>query len=448
MNGSLRVRGEAWDWFESQAGDDEYTFGHSLLRMGVGQQKPRSDWMVEIAQPTLISPPDNAVQPPPEGQLGLGATYKAVNRSQTASLFLKQAYYRWKDPERGRQARVGRFEFIDGLETMPQDPTLQYLKRERIAHRLIGNFGWSLVQRSFDGLQYSQNLPEGNVTLAALRPTQGVFQLDGMGELNINVLYGAYSRSLPSPTSPGDARLFFIDYDDNRNLPKVDNRPAAVRNADTADVHIQTVGGHYLRTVPAGDGKMDLTLWGAAQFGKWGAQRHRGAAAALEIGYQPAESRLRPWFRAGYFQSSGDGSPSDGTHSTFFNVLPTPRIYARFPFYNMMNNRDLFVQVMAKPHPKWSVRADAHFLQLSSSSDLWYQGGGAFQPNSFGYAGRPSGGSRDFASVYDLSFDYQASPLWSATLYGALANDRGVIRSIYPQGADGGFVYAEVSRRW
>jgi hypothetical protein len=29
-------------------------------------------------------------------------------------------------------------------------------------------------------------------------------------------------------------------------------------------------------------------------------------------------------------------------YAAFFHVLPTPRPYARFPFYNMMNNEDFY----------------------------------------------------------------------------------------------------------
>lgn len=448
ITGSWRLRGEAWSWFRPLSGDRDYVFGHSLLRVGVGQQKPRSEWLVELEQPTLIDTPSNATRPGVEGQLGLGATYRAVNGRRDAGLFLKQGYFRLKGLRNASQLRLGRFEFIEGLETMPRDASLAYLKRERVAHRLIGNFGWSLVGRSLDGVNYSQRAAGGTVTLLAAHPTRGVFDLDGWGDLNVNVLYGAFSALLGSERAPGDGRLFLMDYEDNRNLGKTDNRPAAVRAADTDEVHIQTFGGHYLQAVPLGGGKADLLLWVAGQKGDWGRQKHRGLAWAAEAGYQPKSAPWQPWLRVGYFQSSGDGSPDNDTHSTFFSVLPTPRIYARFPFFNQMNNRDAFVQVLAKPHPKWSLRADAHFLRLSSGTDLWYQGGGAFQPNSFGYTGRPAGGRRGLATLFDASLDYQASPAWSATFYAAVAQGKGVIEAIYPRGAKATLVYAELLRKW
>jgi hypothetical protein len=59
--------------------------------------------------------------------------------------------------------------------------TLAALKRERIAHRLIGNVGFSYVGHGFDGVQYSLNRPKFNVTLLAARPKRAVFQVDGWG---------------------------------------------------------------------------------------------------------------------------------------------------------------------------------------------------------------------------------------------------------------------------
>lgn len=65
------------------------------------------------------------------------------------------------------------------------------------------------------------------------------------------------------------------------------------------------------------------------QIGDWGGLTHSAGAGAVEAGYQP-KWKLKPWFRLGYFRSSGDGNPTDGDHNTFFQVLPTLRIYAEF----------------------------------------------------------------------------------------------------------------------
>ncbi|MBK7600020.1 MAG: alginate export family protein [Acidobacteria bacterium] len=132
---------------------------------------------------------------------------------------------------------------------------------------------------------------------------------------------------------------------------------------------------------------------GAGQFGDWGRLAHRAGAIALEGGYQFSggwADKLKPWLRAGYFRSSGTAIPLAASHNTFFQVLPTPRIYARFPFYDLVNNEDVFAEFRLKPHSKVGLRTDIHHLRLSNTNDQWYLGGGAFQNGTFGYAGRPS----------------------------------------------------------
>jgi hypothetical protein len=191
-----------------------------------------------------------------------------------------------------------------------------------------------------------------------------------------------------------------------------------------------------------------LLLWGAAQFGDWGRQDHRAGAVAAEVGYQPKNAALRPWIRGGVNWGSGDKDPADGEHGTFFQVLPTPRVYARFPFYNQMNTTDWFVSVSLRPPSRWTLRADYHNLSLSRRADLWYQGGGAFQNGpAFGYVGRPSGGKSGLADLFDVSVDYAVSPKTSLTFYAAYASGGGVVGSIYPSGRDASLVYLEVNQK-
>ena len=155
FSGSLRSRVEAWDWFEGAA-NNSYVYSGNILKFGASQQKKRWDWQIELAAPFLLALPSDAVSTVgAQGQLGLGATYYvANNNSRYAGMaFPKQTFLRYK---RGRHSfRSGRFEFQDGMEMVPQDATLAWVKRERVAQRLIGPFGWSHVGRSFDGSHYA-----------------------------------------------------------------------------------------------------------------------------------------------------------------------------------------------------------------------------------------------------------------------------------------------------
>lgn len=452
VTGSLRVRWEGWDWFYTPAANSDYNFWGSLLRVSVGQERSHWDWQVEGAVPLLLNLPADAVASPPQGQLGFGATYFASNARQNGSVFLKQAFVRFKGiGDEANSVRVGRIEFIEGLESTPKNPTLATLKKSRVAHRLIGNFGFTHVGRSIDALQFVRNTATSNITLLAGRPTEGVFKLEGNRELNVNLYYGAYTRALhpgPKQESRGELRLFALHYDDRRNVLKTDNRPLASRAADVADLQIATLGSHYLRTLKLGEGTVDLLAWGAWQTGRWGQLDHRAGGVALEAGYQPAWSRLKPWLRLGHFRSTGDGNPSDSKHHTFFQVLPTPRIYARFPFFNLMNSKDSFAQLTLRPLKRWSFQSELHQLGLSQRSDLWYQGGGAYQDNVFGYSGRPGGGQRSLAMLWDLNADWQVYEKTTLSFYYARAIGRGVIAGIYPEGKNANFAFVEINQRF
>jgi hypothetical protein len=453
---NIRTRVESWDYFQGEAapggnaGDGSYTFLGNLIRLGVLNSTPKRDLQFELSQPTLLGLPDDAVASGPgttgQGQLGLGANYFVANgKKNDASLFVKQVFVRFKNlGGTGNSLRLGRFEFIDGTEVMPKDPTLAWLKRERIAHRLIGNFGFSHVQRSFDGAQFVWNNPKNNITIAAIRPTAGVFDLDANGNIgDVSTVYAAWTK----PGATSDMRVFGALYRDSRNdVVKVDNRPLPVRTADTDSISIPTLGAHYLKTFEAGNGTADLLLWGALQRGDWGEDEHRASAFAIEAGYQP-KMKWRPWLRAGFYKGSGDDNPNDGKHQTFFQMLPTPRIYARTPFYNGMNNRDLWAQLILRPDAKTTVRADYHNLKLDNSNDLYYAGGGVFQHDSFGYAGRPSLGGKGLANLFDISFDRQLNARTTLSLYLGIAKGKGVISNIYKDDT-ARFGFVEISQKF
>jgi hypothetical protein len=344
---------------------------------------------------------------------------------------------------------LGRTEFVDGMETVPKNPTLAALKRDRIAHRLLGHFGWSHVGRSLDGAQYTFNTARHNLTLLGARPTRGVFQTDGWGALDVAVGYGAYTHPWGGGRRAAEVRLFGLYYHDWRAVLKTDNRPPAARRADPAAIRIGAAGGHYLHAQETSAGTLDFLVWGTLQAGSWGVQDHRAGAISAEAGYQPPGlRRLRPWLRGGFHHGSGDGDPNDGVHRTFFQVLPTPRWLARFPFYNLMNVQDLLAGLVLRPHRRLALRGEFHSLRLAASADLWYQGGGAFQPWTFGYVGRPSNGGRGLANVWDIGTDYTVNSTVSIGGYFAVAQGKSVMQAIYPDGRNARLGYLELSYRF
>lgn len=450
VTGSLRTRLEAWNWFGENP-DGDYVYPGSLFRVAAGQTRKSIDWQAELAVPFIFALPEGAVVAGAQGALGMGGNYYAANDNATnpANAFLKQAFVRVKNVGgvAGQSLTFGRTEFVDGTEVIPKDASLAALKRDRIAHRLLGNFIFTHVGRSFDGARYVLDQSARNITIVAARPTEGVFQVDGWRDLDITVVYGALTRQTGGSNDAGEWRAFGLWYRDSRNaVVKTDNRPLAVRRADTDPINVGTFGGHYLRLVKADAGSLDLLLWAAGQVGAWGTSDHRGGAFSAEAGWQPSAISTS-WIRGGYSYATGDGNPADETHGTFFQGLPTPRVYARFPFFNLMNIRDVFGELIFRPSAKLTVRADAHALRLADANDSWYQGGGAFEPDTFGYAGRPSGGSTDLAELYDASGDFAFSRRFIVSGYYGFAEGGAVPRAIYRNGA-GQFGYVEATVRF
>ena len=381
VSGSLRIRTEMWHWFESRGPfNNDYVFASFL---GRGAIKWKDDWfegMLEAQNSSLLGLPDKAIAPAPQGNLGLGAVYFAHNRrSHDTGIFLKQAFVLFKNVAglEGVTLKGGRFEFSEGNEVLTKEPTLDWLKNVRLSQRLIGPFGWSHVGRSFDGGVASLTRGPVNLTVMASHPTQGGFDLQGMKHMNeIDLFYMSLNLTRPSFAENTDARFFYIYYKDDRGLLKSDNRPLAVRQADTRHIDVHTQGGHIISVFPTRLGPIDTLAWGAMQQGDWGRLDHTAWTWNLELGWQP-NLPWKPWLRIGYGRSSGDDNPRDGDHGTFFQLLPTSRIYSLSTFYNLMNSEDGFVQLILRPIPGLVSRTDFHNIRVVETRDLWYQGAGA-----------------------------------------------------------------------
>ena len=442
-----RTRADAWRWFAAPPTSNSYAYLQSLQRIGMTQHFRRWDWELELSQPAIFDVPDNAVSPvSAQGQLGLGGSYYAANDSSyPAAAFLKQGFARFDGED--TSLRAGRFEFMDGMEIQPKNPALAWLEANRVASRLISNFGFTNAQRSFDGVDGHWQMGSWNLTAMAARSNQGVFNMNGNPELNVDIEYLAVTR--PQAAHHVLWRAFAAGYHDGRTgVTKTDNRALAVRSADHANIRIGTYGGDLIADIPSGPGAFDFLFWGAVQNGRWGSQGHSAGAAALEAGYRMGNRSAAPWLRGGWFRSTGDNNPADNTHNTFFQLLPTPRLYARLPFYNLMNSTDEFVQLIDKPAKRLALRSDLHWLQLTSGHDFWYLGGGAFDNKVFGFVGRPANGATSLASVPDISADWQTTKNINVNFYYGYAQGKRVVAAIYPAGQNMHFGYVEFEYHW
>lgn len=90
-------------------------------------------------------------------------------------------------------------------------------------------------------------------------------------------------------------------------------------------------------------------------------------------------------------------------------MLPTARIYAQTPFYNMMNNQDVFVQTFLKPADSVSMQIAGHWLRVNDSADFAYFGGGATSDTFFGFGGVAAKGATELAYLADVSVTWQST---------------------------------------
>lgn len=458
ITASLRTRWELWNWFEpAGTQDNDYDFLATVTRVGAAWKDDDFDVVVEAQNPALIDLPTNATAPPPEGALGLGAVYYLSNRARNdSSVYLKQGYATLKNlGVDGLMLKGGRFEFAEGSEVLSGQPTLDWLRKVRIGQRLIGPFNYSHAGRAFDGGLASFTRRPFNFTATWFRPTQGGFDLAGMKEIDdIDVVYGALNLLRPDWSENSDARVFYIYYNDHRHQVKSDNRPLPVRADPTdrrKDIALHTGGGHFLQLLPTEAGPFDFLSWGVLQGGDWGTLDHFAWAWDLEVGWQPAALPWKPWVRLGYGRSSGDDDPGDGDHGTFFQILPTARLYSFSTFYNLMNSEDAFLELILRPLPGFFTRTAFHNLRVTESRDLWYQGAGATlrdsdRPIGFGFPGRPANGHHDLFQVVETSISYDWNEHLNTNLYYGHLFGGGVVESIF-QGDDADYGYLEFTVR-
>jgi hypothetical protein len=116
----------------------------------------------------------------------------------------------------------------------------------------------------------------------------------------------------------------------------------------------------------------------------------------------------------------------------------------------MMNTVDRFAMPTVRPHKRMAFKTEARMPRLASRNDLWYAGGGAYQPWTFGYHYQSRSGARSasLANVFGASVETTVSPHFSVTPYYGYAAGKPVIQAIYPKGKDGHLAFPELNCRF
>lgn len=434
LSAGNRLRGEFADWFDpgGAQSNSDYAFLGNRTQVGIAGKWRWLSGMLQYQHTILDGIPEHAP--------GVGGTY----RTNTNSEFQEQGWARqaWLQGQGTRwdwkfTLQGGRFRYQDGLESVSSNPSLEWIRKNRIAERLIGPFDYTHVGRSFDGFRAAADDSLLNLTGFYLVPTSGGFEISAGRHMGVDL--GGLSVMLKdNPRIPDtEARLFWIYYHDDRpgdrDVVVLDNRPLAARQADHRDIQLETIGADLTHAHAIGPGVADGMVWAAGQFGDWQSLDHQAWAFAVEGGYRFPNVVAQPWVRAGIFRSSGDDDPADGDHGTFFQLIPTSRIYAYTPYYNLMNNQDVLLQLLTRPLERLATRFDFHWLRVTEGRDLLYFGGGATKHDFFGYGGTPAGGAHETAYQIELTLTYTVSRNLELQAYTGHAFGQAVVRNGFPR---------------
>ena len=352
---------------------------------------------------------------------------------------------------RGVTETVGRFNYSSGNAMKSDDKKIDWLKSQRIADRLIGGFEWSHYGRSFDGLKVTRADDFSQISVAGFSPTQGGFEERAGREIRDIDVIAAEVNIKKDELIPGmEEQLFYYGYDDHRNIAaataRLDNTGRAVPAGGQSDIELHTFGGHLVGAYKVGEGLWDVLGWGAYQTGDWFELDQSSYAWAAETGYQFVQAPWQPWLRGGFNTGSGDGDTGDGDHETFFQMLPTGRLYSFSLLYNMMNTQDAFVSLIVKPQDWLTLRTEFHNLRLSDRNDRWYLGSGAMHNNvADDFAARTSGGKRDLGQLVDVTVTWSVNPDVTVMAYYSHFFEDNVTEKFFTTQKDCNFMYVELA---
>lgn len=396
------TRVEAWSFFEPPANgaDSEYTLYGNRATLGMRVDGRRVAFQGSVRYAQLLGLPRQAFGP---GPLGAGGDYFAAARTaQAYQLYFKSMSLRVNDVVPGLSLEGGRMALTAGEGT-------------RFAGRLVGIAEWSVFERAFDGARVDYRKSAWRAHASFVMPTQGAFEESANPTMQkVQITSVGVAR--------GGLALFAHRYRDTRPVrARPDNTGLF---AAAADVNVRTVGATAAHNVAG----IDLRGWAAVQRGSWYRDRHRAYSGIGEAGYQWSGG-WNPAAEGGFSYASGDGSPFDRTHATFFPMVPTTAD-GLGATYAQMNLRDLYGRMRLEPHAKLALSGEIHRLWLADADDRWYSGTGAtaLRGEYFGYSVRSSRFATGLGTTFQAAAESAIRKYWSLKAAIAVVKGGEVVR--------------------
>ena len=256
--------------------------------------------------------------------------------------------------------------------------------------RLLGNFNWINVGRSFDAVRLT--LRHGGCRLDAfassvVNPTPRGFDRPQTGN-NLHGLYGSITKLVPAST--------IEPYVLWRIAPQ-----QISENGTRGTLDLKTVGVRWVGKANAIDYGTEM----AGQFGGLGPDRVRAWAGHWVLGYTIPHAAWQSRLSAEYNHATGDKDPRDGIRGTFDVLYPSPHDqYGLCDQVGWRNINDIRFGWDAKPARKLGVILNYHDWWLASARDALYSPTGAPVARRIdGSAGRRVGRELDLQASYVLT---------------------------------------------
>jgi hypothetical protein len=256
--------------------------------------------------------------------------------------------------------------------------------------RLLGNFNWINVGRSFDAVRLTVQHSGYRVDAFAssvVNPTSESFDKPQTGN-NLHGLFGSIGKLVPGAT--------IEPYVLWRVAPQQTSENGSRGTLDFKTIGVRWVG----RAQP-----IDYGLEMAGQVGSLGPDRVRAWAGHWVAGYTIPSITWQPRFSAEYNYATGDKDPHDGVRGTVDVLYPSPHDQLGLcDQVGWRNIHDIRLGWDAKPARRMSVTANYHNWWLASARDALYSPTGLpVVRRSDGSAGRHVGQEVDFQSGYTVS---------------------------------------------
>lgn len=274
-------------------------------------------------------------------------------------------------------------------------------------HRVIGNFVWSNVGRTFDGGRFMWDTDAIHAEAFAAKVNEGGWSSlgedpDGNSDENIYAAQIGFKKLIPGAL----LELMYIQKNQQNNNVNSATATGFDPVGASAPVVIHDFGIRIDGKVPSIDA-IDYTFEGHGQVGDYGTLNQRAWAVAARAGYTFKEIAWTPRFGLEYDFASGDSDPNDGDHNTFDNLYPTnhwQNNYGAIDLISWQNMHDARANIKVVPTSKMTAQVDYHYFWLNQTSDGWYLSGAVPA------VARPAGGfasdNNNLAQEVDLTVSY------------------------------------------